>query len=106
MAPNNKPPLIITINISSGWDLTLFENINGWLKKLSITWPIANPMATYIALAKITVLKSWVIWLDMVRRIIRIPPINGPIKGIKFNREHKNAITTAFGVPIIRRSIV
>ena len=42
--PNRVPEIIITINISRGWDFTDFENIKGWLKKLSINWPIIKPI--------------------------------------------------------------
>ena len=42
----------------------------------------------------------------MVSNIIKIPPIKGPIKGIKFKREHKKAITIALGIPIISKSMV
>ena len=42
----------------------------------------------------------------MVNKIIKIPAKKGPTKGIKFKSEHKKAITSALGVPIINNTRV
>ena len=46
IGPNNNPLQIIIKKISKGCDFTLLENINGWLKKLSINCPKIKPIAT------------------------------------------------------------
>ena len=94
--PNRVPEIIITINISRGWDFTDFENIKGWLKKLSINWPTTKPIITYIVFGTTTELKSWSRF-EVIHNInIKNPLIKGPIYGIKFKIAHKKAIIKAF----------
>ena len=94
--PKSDPEASITINISKGWDFTLFEKIKGWLKKLSINWPTKKPIITKIVFGRIIVLKSAPIKLLIVNKIIKIPPMIGPRYGIKFNKAQRNAIINAF----------
>ena len=67
---------------------------------------MVNPIKTYIALGKITVLKSASKKLVIVKVIMVTPPMIGPMYGMMLKSAHKNAITMAFSTPTIRSAIV
>ena len=97
---------MMTKKISKGWDLTLFEKMKGWEKKLSINCPTVKPIKTYMALGRITVLKSESMKLVMVRMIIVTPPMIGPMYGMMLKSAQRNAITMAFSTPTTNNEIV
>ena len=100
-APAIKPAKIIIINISKGWDLTLFENIYGCEIKLSINCPMQKPINTPRVFGKTEVPISRPRFEVRVRKVIKNPPISGPKYGIIFNNAQINAIVTAFLTPKI-----
>lgn len=77
--PNRRPAIKITRNISRGCELTLFENIIGCDRLLSITWTIQNPIRTYIVVGSISVWKSFPKLLIMLKIAANKEAINGPI---------------------------
>ena len=100
-APAIKPAKIIIINISKGWDLTLFENMYGCEIKLSINCPMQKPINTPVVFGKTEVPISRPRFEVRVRKVIKKPPISGPKYGIIFNNAQINAIVTAFLTPKI-----
>lgn len=104
--PNKRPPIRITIKISSGCDFTDAEKTKGCVKKLSINCPIANPINTKMVLGSVSVAKLASRLLVMVKKTIKKDPMIGPKNGMIFSSAQTSDMVTAFGMPKINKTIV